>query len=188
MMKKTSFIILILLVCGTATYAQKRVKTPLDLLKTIYKLAQQKKYKKLNKYLYQGKITNAPSKEMANKTMGQLILAGIQDKKTLGAAAYNAKALDIIIRKHANRIEPISKKLIQELFGEENEGFAQFADLKDLADNRPQDLYIFDHRGVHILIARLKKKKFVLVFWESLSGIIENHISKPKVEVTDGGK
>lgn len=188
MMKKTSFIILILLVYGTTTYAQKQAKTPLGLLKTIYKLAQQKKYNKLNKYLYQGKITNAPQKEMKNKTMGQLILEGIQDKKTLGAATYNAKALDLIIRKHANHLEPISKKLIQELFGEENEGFAQFADLKYLADNNPNDLYIFDHQGVHILIARLKKKKLVLVFWEGLSNIVDDHTSKPKVEVTDGGR
>lgn len=187
-MKKTTLILLMLLVCGTTTYAQKRVKTPLGLLKTIYKLAQQKKYKKLNKYLYQGKITNAPEKGVANKTMGQLILEGIQDKKTLGAATYNAKALDLIIRKHANRLKPISKKLIQELFGEENEGFAQFADLKHLADNKPKDLCIFDHKGVHILIARLKKKKLVLVFWEGLSNINEDHTSTPKIEIKGGGK
>ncbi|WP_299452069.1 hypothetical protein [uncultured Microscilla sp.] len=187
-MKKLSVILLITIFCGTMGYAQKHAKTPLDLLKTIHKLAKEKKYKKLNKYLYQGKITNAPIKEMANKTMGQLILEGIQGKKTIGVAAYNAQGLNAIITKHAERIAPISKKLIDELFGEENDGFAQFADLKYLADNRPNDLYIFDHKGVHILMAKLKKKRFVLVIWEGLSNIIEDNKNSTEPKVVNGGK
>lgn len=170
-MKKLTYFLLCTLLSSSLVMAQRRAKTPIGLLKKIHKLAQEKKYKKLQNYLYQGKVFDSPKKEMQGKTMADLIIMGIKKPLEDGRDfEYDADALEKIIKEHSNYINPISQKLRQKLFGREGKEFAQFKDLKAIADQRPNDIAIFDYKGVHILMAKFKKG-YKLVFWENLKNI-----------------
>ncbi len=189
-MKKLSFLMLILLLGTSTTMAQRRAKTPLKLLKIVYKLAEAKKYDKLKKFLYNGKVSEEHT-GMTGKTLRELLLKGIQKGRGSGDFSYNAQGLKLVIDKYSDRIVPIPQKLRERLF-EKNREFAQFPDLKTISEQRPQDIYIFDHKGAHILMAKIGKG-YQLVFWEGLKRITNKNSGtseskKNSVKTTDGGE
>ncbi|WP_157558493.1 hypothetical protein [Microscilla marina] len=189
MMKKISSLMLILLFSTSVTMAQRRAKTPLKLLKIVYKLAEAKKYDKLKKFLYNGKVSEKRT-GMTGKTMRELLLNGIKNKSKSGDFSYNGQGLKLIIDKYSDRIIPIPQKLRKRLF-EGNRDFAQFPDLKTISEQRPQDIYIFDYKSVHILMAKIDKG-YQLVFWEGLKRINSKNSStseskKSSSKTTDGG-
>lgn len=184
-MKKLTYILFISLLSSSLVFAQRKAKTPLDLLKKIHKYATQKKYDKLNSYLYQGTIIKGPSKKINGKTMAELILGGIKDPQVSSDFSYSSEALKTIIDQHSDRLIPITEKLRNELFTSNQGSFSQFTDLKKIADNRPKDLYIFVYGGVHMLMAKIDKG-FQLVFWDGLRRFGKNSgSSEPS---TEGGK
>lgn len=180
---------LALLLSSSMAMAQRRAKTPLKLLQIVYKLTEAKKYDKLKRFLYDGKVAEGDP-DMNGKSMEDLILKGIQSQRKRGDFAYSAQGLKLIIDKHSDRLIPIPQKLRKRLF-EGNREFAQFADLKLIAEQRPQDIYIFDYKGVHILMAKINRS-FQLVFWEGLGNIIrDDHKSEPAstpAKKTDDGE
>lgn len=186
-MKKITYILMITLLSSSLAFAQKKAKTPLALLKKIHKLASKKKYDKLKPYLYQGVINDGPAK-VKGKTMGDLILMGMQKGNMGSDFSFNAEALKTLIDKHSERIIPITETLIEQLFGGEGKDFSQFTDLKRIADNNPNDLYIFDHGGVHILIAKIDGG-FKLVFWDGLKSFGKKENGKStEPKKPDGGE
>ena len=170
-MKKLGLLLLMLFLSASISMAQRRAKTPIKLLKIIYKLAEAKKYNKLKKFLYDGKITDGSS-EMENKSVSDMILYGIKNQKKRGDFSYNAQGLKLLIDKYSDKLVPIPPKLLEELF-KQGRDFAQFSDLKAIADKRPQDIYIFDYKRVHILMAKINKG-YKLVFWERLENLIDS--------------
>ncbi|HAS47325.1 MAG TPA: hypothetical protein DCS93_43010 [Microscillaceae bacterium] len=186
-MKKITYILLISLLSSSLVLAQKRAKTPVDLLKKIHKYASKKEYDKLKPYLYQGVITNGPTKEMTGKTMAEIILKGMKEGNMGSDFSFNADALQTIIDKHSDRLEPIPQKLRSKLFGESRSSFSQFKDLKQIADNTPNDLYTFEYKGVRMLIAKINKG-FRLVFWEGLKYFGKNGNNLSTEPSKGGGK
>ena len=193
-MKKITAFLFITLLSTAIVFAQRRAKTPVALLKTIYKLAEAKKYRKLKKFLYQGKVPKAFEKIMGGKTMGKLLLMGVKgDKDAPRDFRYNAKGLKIIIDKHSERLVPIPQKLRKKLFGREGRELSDFTELKTIAEQRPNDMYIFEYKNVHILMVKINKS-FQLVFWGNLEMMLDkNELSEPaKVPVVtkenDGGR
>ena len=185
-MRKITAFLLITFLSTTIAFAQKKAKTPLDLLKTIYKLAKAEKYDKLNKYLYQGKVNDGPP-DVRGKKMNEVILAGIkQAKDNPHSDRYSAQGLKKIITEHANRITPISDEVKVELFGNGEGAFSQFTDLQKIADEHPNDIYIFDYSRVHILMAKMGKG-FKLVFWEGLDKVLRDKKTIPG-KAKGGGK
>ncbi|OJJ21650.1 hypothetical protein BKI52_14170 [marine bacterium AO1-C] len=166
-MKKITYILLISLLSTSLVLAQDKAKTPIDLLKKIHKYASKKEYDKLKPYLYQGVVTNGPTKEITGKTMAEIIIKGMKEGNMGSDFSFNADALQTIIDKHGDRLIPIPEKLRSRLFGENSSTFSQFKDLKQIADNTPNDVYIFEYGGVRMLMAKMNKG-FRLVFWEGL--------------------
>ena len=174
-MKEFTAVLLILLLSSAIVVAQKRAKTPLKLLKTIHKLINAKKYDKLQKYLYQGKLSymrDTPEKAK-DKTVADMIIYGIKaGKERHGDFSYNAKNLQFLIDKQAKNIKPVPDKLRQEIFGNKDNEFGRFPDLRALAQQRPQDIYMLEYKEVHIIMVKIKKG-FRLVFWENLNNMPE---------------
>jgi len=186
-MKKITYILFISLFSSSLVWAQKKAKTPVELLKKIHQFASKKKYDELKPYLYQGVVTHGPSKTVNGKTMSDIILTGMKEGNMGSDFSFNAEALQTIIDKHSDRLVPITQKLRNELFAENEGSFSQFKDLKRLADNSPNDLYIFDYGGVHILMAKINKG-FQLVFWEGLKYFGKKENGNSTAPSKGGGK
>lgn len=188
-MKKLSLLALLLFLSVSISMAQRRAKTPIKLLKIVYKLAEAKKYDKLKNFLYDGKITDK-RQGTQGQPISEMILYGIKKQKKYGDFSYSAQGLKLIIDKYSDKLVPIPPKLLEELF-KQGRDFAQFADLKAVADKRPQDIYIFDYKRVHILMAKINKG-YKLVFWEGLKNIItDDQKTEPAhtpVKKTDDGE
>jgi hypothetical protein len=137
--------------------------TPAALLKRIQALASDGKYDALEKEIYPLVVDEDSARELAIK--------GIKTKKKRGDFAYSPEALDELIKKHVQRIQPISEKLLRRLFGEGDE-FARDPKLKAISKERPKDIYALDYKDVHILMVKAEDK-FQLVFWENLPKILK---------------
>lgn len=175
MTKKLTIVLLGVLLSSTIVFAQKKAKTPLKLLKKIHQLVEAKKYDKLQKYLYQGKLVymkDTPDKYKDN-TVGDMIVHGIKaGKERHGDFGYNAENLKFLINKHAQDIKLVSDELRKEIFGNKNREFGRFPDLHELAKKRPQDIYMLEYKEVHIIMVKINKG-FRLVFWENLNNMSE---------------
>jgi hypothetical protein len=175
---KLHYLILLIIVLSSATtQAQRKAKTPQKLLKKVYQLAEAKQFDKLKKYLYQGSLKYLRDTPKGQEhTVGDMIIEGIKKRRDQPQDfGYNAKNLKLIIDKHLDKIQPIPDELREKGFGDKNREFGRFPDLYQLAKNRPQHIYLFQHKQVLIIMAKFKKKGVKLVFWENLGAISKDN-------------
>lgn len=150
----------------------KAQKTAVGLLKTIYKLAEKKKYKKINRYLYPGKV-NQRSGRFKGKTMAEIILAGIKGEiAEYDDFGYSAKSLKILVYQRPQEIKPISKQQLKR-FGK-SFSFSYDPYLNEIAKNRPQDIWVY-HKGIAFILMIKVKKRFKLVTWHEINHIAKNN-------------
>ncbi len=170
-------IILLIILSGATAQAQRKAKTPQKLLKKIYQLVEAKQFDKLKKYLYQGSVKYLPDTPKGqNQTVGDMIIEGIKTMKDQpNDFGYNAKNLKLIIDKHLDKIKIMPDDLRAMAFENKDKDFGRFPDLYKLAKNRPQDIYLFQHKQVLLVMAKFKKKGIQLIFWENLGSISKDN-------------
>lgn len=142
------------------------IDTPEDLLRKIYSLASQEKYEEINKLIFASNIKDDGKVHDLRKE----IVEGIKEAKFHGDNAYSNEALHLIISEHLHRIKPIPKDLLKQLFLNEN-SFGQDQTLKQIAQQAPEKIQIFDYKDVHIMMVEVSGE-YKLIFWEDLNNIL----------------
>ena len=99
------------------------------------------------------------------------IIDGIKRQKPIGDFSYSHEALALIIEKHADTFVPFPKaeKSVREALG--RGVFSRDAALMQMAEERPDDILIFDRLLVHMVLVKVEGR-WKLLFWENLPAIL----------------
>ena len=131
--------------------------TPAGLLKKIYSLAQKEDYEKLNGCIF----------AFSDQSLPDMLLQRIKDKKTRGGdGAYSHKALKTLIDNHLGELKPAADEALEMClpggdFGEDKR-------VAEIAEKNPEDITMFDFKGIHIVIIK-HEGEHKLLFWENLT-------------------
>ena len=140
------------------------IDTPSKLLEKIYLLASQKRYDDLRSYIYpfiRGEFN-----------VQDFIIKGVKENKKTGDFAYSNLALKEIVEKYLYKIQPLESKHVKELFlSRDNFGLDPL--LKQIALSKPNDIMMFDYKGVHTLIVKIDGE-YKLLFWERMNRILQS--------------
>jgi len=159
---KTTLLILMavaLVGCGKKDSAESgNDNSPAGLLKKIHSLAQNEDYDKLKDCIFPFSDSKLPN----------MLIKGIKEKKIGGDGAYTHKALKTLIDNHLGELKPAVGRALEECLtggiGDTDKRVAE------IAKTRPQDITMFDFKGVHILIIKFEGE-YKLIFWERLTNL-----------------
>jgi hypothetical protein len=141
--------------------------SPKAALEAILSLAKQEQYEAIREHVYP--LVDASRGERGD--IPKQIIDGIKRQKPIGDFAYSHEALALIIEKHMDVFVPLpkAKKTVQEAL--RRGVFASDAALKQMAEERPNDILIFDRLLVHMVLVKVEGK-WKLLFWENLPAIL----------------
>ena len=169
----TIFLFLLTFLVSTCAVnkVRNKVDTPDILLQKIYNLSSKKKYDELKECIYPFQARGINLQEE--------IINGIKGETKNPDFEYSDEALALIISEHLERIKPIDDELLQKIFidGE----YGKDEKLNSIAKNNPENIKIFDYKGVHILMAKIDSE-YKLLFWEDLNYILENNQTEDIIE------
>jgi len=136
--------------------------SPAGLLKKIHSLAQKEDYDKLKDCIF----------PFSNQKLPNMLIKGIKEKKIGGDFAYTHKALKTLIDNHLGELKPAAGIWLEWCLP--GGSFGEDKRVAEIAKTRPQDITMFDFKGVHILIIKFEGEH-KLIFWERLTNLSGEH-------------
>jgi hypothetical protein len=99
------------------------------------------------------------------------VIDGIRRQKPVGDFAYSHEALTLVIEKHMDVFVPFPKAEKNVRDALHRGVFSRDAALQRIAEERPDDILIFDRMLVHMVMVKVEGK-WKLLFWENLPTIV----------------
>jgi len=146
--------------------------SPAGSLKKIHLLAQKEDYDKLKDCIF----------PFSNQKLPNMLIKGIKEKKIGGDFAYTHKALKTLIDNHLRELKPAAGIWLEWCLPDDS--FGEDKRVAEIAKTRPQDIAMFDFKGVHILIIKFEGEH-KLIFWERLTYLSGEH-QKEQLSEKDG--
>lgn len=136
---------------------------PEYVLREILRLAREENYEGIRKFLYDWEVNG--------KSVPDLILEGIRERKQSYDFAYSHEALSLIINYRINETQPMPEKIFK-YFAREKVMDDLDDYLRDLILNDPGKFKVFEHKEAFVLLVQVNGTH-KLVFWEHLNSVLE---------------